>query len=53
MQNHHSVPTDTGRELKEERGDRALLKASTKNTIVHPAAPYLEGRDRQRQDPHR
>lgn len=44
MQNYHILPTDTGWEFKEEHGDRALLKASTKDAIVHQAAQYLDGK---------
>ena len=44
MQNYHILPTDTGWESKEEHGDRALLKASTKDAIVHQAAQYLDGK---------
>ena len=44
MQNYHILPTDTGWEFKEEHGDRPLLKASTKDAIVHQAAQYLDGK---------
>ena len=44
MQNYHILPTDTGWEFKEEHGDRALLKASTKDALVHQAAQYLDGK---------
>ncbi|GAC1037565.1 DUF2188 domain-containing protein [Pseudomonas sp. No.117] len=44
MQNYHIEPSETGWELREEKGGRALLKASTKDAIVHQTAQYMEGK---------